>query len=130
METYLVISDFAGLVVMTTKSRTKVAISQDVIGYLRNSKQMNKPNVIIYRDISSMACCHGPFRMVPKVKVSDGKEPNEMFVLIEDVDGIRVWAEKALVPQIESGNSIFITVKKGLLKSLKVEIGSQVLDKT
>ena len=54
-------------------------------------------------------------------------EPDEMFALIENFDGIRVWAEKALVPRIEYSNFVSINLKKGILKSLKVEICSQMV---
>ena len=104
-----------------------VVISQEAVDYI-GQKQV-KPNVVIYRDILGLGCCAAKaFEFVYKVKVT-GDERDEMFTLVECSSGVRVWAERAILPKINASNSVVITLKKGLLKGLQVQLGQELVGK-
>lgn len=60
------------------------------------------------------------------VKISN-KDPDKYFALLEKVNGISVWVEKALMPKIEDSGYVKISLKIGLLKGLKIEFGSELI---
>ncbi len=90
---------------------------------------MQDPNIVIYRDIDKFGCsrCSGKaITFVISVKLMDGKKPNEYFMMYDKSYGIPVWIEKGLLAQLEN-KPILISMKKGLFKGLKIEIGSEIL---
>lgn len=103
---------------------SSIIISQEALDYIRIEKRMKRPNLVIYRDIQTISCCSSKiFDFITKVKAIDGKEPNELFVVIDNVQGIPVWVERALLSQInDASNCTMISLKKGLVKGLKLII--------
>lgn len=104
-----------------------VIISEDAIDFL--SAQKRKPNsiIVIYRGIRNISYGYGrEFTFIQKLKVFDGKKPNKYFMKYDDSCGIPVWIEKGLLSHLEN-KPILITLKKGLLKGLKLETGYKIL---
>lgn len=103
---------------------SNIIISQEAVDYIRIEKRMKRPNLVIYRDIQTISCCSSKiFDFVAKVKAIDGKEPNELFVVIDNVQGIPIWVERALLSQInDASNCVMISLKKWLVKGLKLMI--------
>jgi hypothetical protein len=100
----------------------ELAITADAKKYLDQKAARDPLNIIIYRDLDLGTCkCAGTgFKFVSKVKVSR-KEPDTMFAIMGSVDGLPVWVEKALFPEIQNGfERGKLKLKKGLL-GLKLE---------
>lgn len=101
-------------------------IEPEVIEY---AKSKGKKNILVYRDIpfGSCRCSGGHFLFTTKVRLSE-KEPNEYFSLLEKIDGvISVWVEKALMPKIEGGGYVKISLTGSFLKKLSIEFGSELI---
>jgi hypothetical protein len=99
-----------------------VIISEDAIDFLH---QKRKPNsiIVIYRGIRNIR----EFTFIPKLKVLDRKEiDDKYFMMNDDSCVIPVWIEKGVLSYIEN-RPILITLKKGLLKSLRLETGYRYL---
>jgi hypothetical protein len=110
--------------VLTLKN---VIISKDAIDFLRLRRRLRDPQIIIYRDICNLSYGYGrQFTFIQKLKVFDGKKPNKYFMKYDDSCGIPVWIEKGLLSHLEN-KPILITLKKGLLKGLKLETGYKIL---
>lgn len=92
------------------------------------AKSKGKKNILIYRDIPFGSCirCSGNNSCFTTSELS-GKDPDKYFTLLERTDGISVWAEKALLPKMAGGGYVKISLKKGLLKGLAVEFGSELI---
>ena len=104
-----------------------VIISKDAIDFLRLRRRLRDPQIIIYRDICNIGYDYGrQFTFIQKLKVFDGKKPNKYFMKYDDSCGIPVWIEKGLLSHLEN-KPILITLKKGLLKGLKLETGYKIL---
>lgn len=104
-----------------------VVISKDAINFLRLQKRLRDPQIVIYRDIRNISYGYGrEFTFIQKLKVLDGKKPNKYFMKYDDSCGIPVWIEKGLLSHLEN-KPILITLKKGLLKGLKLETGYKIL---
>ncbi|MGH9876658.1 MAG: hypothetical protein ACRD5H_03395 [Nitrososphaerales archaeon] len=103
---------------------SKIMISQEAVKYIHFAKKMRRPNLIIYRDIQAIGCCTPKaFGFVPRVKALDGKEPDELFTVADNVQGMPVWVEKGLLPQVNDTNSrVMISLKRGLMRGLKLRI--------
>jgi hypothetical protein len=56
----------------------------------------------------------------------DNKRPNEYFIMYDNSCGIPLWIEKGLLAQLKN-KPILITLKKGLLKGLKLDSGYDIL---
>jgi hypothetical protein len=94
--------------------------------FLHLEKKLHNPNIVIYRGILNL--CYGynsVFIFIPKVKVK-AKRPNEYFVMYDNSYGIPVWIEKGLLTELKN-QPILISMKNGLFKGLKLEIGIKVL---
>jgi len=86
---------------------------------------MLRPNIVIYRDVSGIILGYTtkPLTFVPKVKLLDGKEPNELFTVADNSQGIPVWVEKALLSKINNTtNSVTIYLKRGLMRNPKLAV--------
>jgi hypothetical protein len=104
-----------------------VIISKDAIDFLRLRRRLRDPQIIIYRDICNIGYGYGrQFTFIQKLKVFDGKKPNKYFMKYDDSCGIPVWIEKGLLSHLEN-KPILITLKKGLLRGLKLETGYKIL---
>jgi hypothetical protein len=104
-----------------------VIISKDAIDFLRLRKRIRDPQIIIYRDIRNIGYGYGrEFTFIQKLKVFDGKKPNKYFMKYDDSCGIPVWIEKGLLSRLDD-KPILITLRKGLLKGLKLETGYKLL---
>jgi hypothetical protein len=98
-----------------------VTVSQEATDYVR-SKKMQRPNIVVYRDASGIILGYTTkrLRFVPKVRLMD-KEPDELFVVAGSSAGIPVWVERGLLPGL-AGSSITITLRKGITKSLALQL--------
>jgi hypothetical protein len=107
-----------------------VIVSKQAIEFVNSQKHILNPIIVIYRDIAKFGCWYSakPVSFVPKAKVIDEKKINEYFTMFNNSYDIRIWVERALLSKL-SVNPILITVKTGLLKGLKLEIGSETLKK-
>ena len=105
-----------------------VVISEDVISFLHQKKRKSDLIIVIYRGICNISYGYGrEFIFIPKLKVFDGKKPNnKYFMMYDDSCGIPVWIENGLLSRLEN-KPILITLKKGLLKGLKLETGYSIL---
>lgn len=100
----------------------------EVLEYARNK---GKKNILIYRDIPFGSCsrCSGKDSyFTTSVKLSD-KNPDRYFALLETTGGVSVWAEKALIPKIESSGYVRIYLKKGLLRGPAIQFSSELIGK-
>jgi hypothetical protein len=98
--------------------------------FLHLEKRMHDPNIVIYRDILNLGCGYArAFTFISKVKVLDGKKPNNKYFLMYDKDnyGIPIWIEKGLLTQLENKPILISMKKKAFFKGLNLEIGTQVL---
>ena len=104
----------------------RAVISKAAADYILNKKRLRRPNIIIYRDmIGSSYRAPGAFLFIPKVKVIDGKEPNELFTVVDNASGIPVWIERGLLNSTPPNDSFMVYVERGLFKRLKVETSSK-----
>jgi hypothetical protein len=105
-----------------------IIISREVMYFLHLEKRMCDPNIVIYRDILNLGCGYArAFTFITRVKVIDGKKPNEYFVMYDrDNYGIPIWIEKGLLTQLENKPILISMRKKGFFKGLKLEIGTQI----
>lgn len=102
-----------------------VIVSREAVDYIKG-KKIKTPNVVIYRDVMGTTFrAPGAFKFIPKLKVT-GKEPNELFALVDNSHGMPVWVERGLLRQ---SDSFFITLGKGPIKRLKLEMGSKLIGK-
>ena len=108
----------------------KVIISEDVIWFLRQKKKKPYPVVVIYRGICNISYGYGrEFVFIPKLKVLDRRKiDSNYFIMYDDSYAIPVWVEKGILPHLEN-RPISITLKKGLIKGLKLETGYEILSK-
>lgn len=102
-------------------------ISQEVIDYI-GEKKMKRPNLVLYRDVSGIVMSYTTrrLRFEPRVKLAE-KEPNELFVIKDNSYGIPIWVERGLLPSLSRCNTVLITLKKGLRKSLELRLGSDIV---
>lgn len=107
-----------------------LVVSEQVIDFVKSQKHILNPAIVIYRDVAKSGCWYSakPISFVPKAKVIDEKKLNEYFTKFNNKYDIRIWVERALLSKLNS-NPVLITVKTGLLKGLKLEIGSEILKK-
>ena len=105
-----------------------VVVSEDVINFLHLQKRKPDPIIVIYRGICNISYGYGrEFIFIPKLKILDRKKlDNKYFMMYDDSCGIPVWIEKGLLSRLEN-KPILITLKKGLLKGLKLETGCKIL---
>jgi hypothetical protein len=105
-----------------------IVISKDAINFLHLQKKIRNPIIVIYRGICNISYGYGrEFTFIPKLKVFDSKKPNnKYFMMYDDSCGIPVWIEKGLLSRLEN-KPILITLKKGLLKGLKLDTGYSIL---
>lgn len=95
-----------------------IAISPDATRYLL--RKAKRPNVVIYRDVFSAT---RGFLYIPRVRAAR-REPSGHFEPSSHT-GITVWVEKEFLRQLSPGESIYISLDRGLIKSLKVEMDSE-----
>jgi len=107
-----------------------IIISEDAIDFLRAQKSKPSSIIVIYRGIRNISYGYGrEFIFVPKLKILDRRQIDEMyFMMYDDSCVIPVWIEKGILSHLEN-RPILITLKKGLLKSLKLETGYKILAK-
>lgn len=86
-----------------------------------------RPNVIIYCDVFSSRKGSGP-TFIPKVTVTYGREPGGQFV-VENHGGIPVWIDRGLLSQISPDESLSIGLNRGLIKTLKIDLVSQQVER-
>lgn len=92
-------------------------------GAVRYVQDRRKAGIVVYRDLLSRSNSSSHF--IPKVKAAE-REPAGAFVPAEGNDsGVPVWIERALLEQLEGHESLHISVDRGLIKRLKVELGSE-----
>lgn len=98
--------------------------------FINSQRNISNPIIVIYRDTVKFGCWYSakPIAFVPKAKVIDEKKLNEYFTIFDKSYGIDIWVEKALFPKLKE-NPVLITIRAGLLKKLKLEIGSETLKK-
>lgn len=104
-----------------------VVISQDVINFLHQKKKKSDLIIVIYRGICNISYGYGrEFIFIPKLKIFDRKKlDNKYFMMYDDSCGIPVWIEKGLLSHLDN-KPILVTLKKGLLKGLKLETGYKI----
>jgi hypothetical protein len=104
----------------------RTVVSQAALDHILNKKRLRRPNIIIYRDIvGANYRAPGAFLFIPKVKVIDGQEPNELFTVFDNASGIPVWIERGLLNSTSPNDSFIVDVERGLFKRLKVEMSSK-----
>jgi hypothetical protein len=105
-------------------------VSEQVMQFINTQRDISKPIIVIYRDIAKFGCWYSakPIAFVPKAKVMDEKKLNENFIMFDNSYGIHIWAEKGLLPKLKD-QPVLISMNTGLLKGLKLEIGSETLKK-
>lgn len=86
-----------------------------------------RPNIIIYCDVFSSRKGSGP-AFIPKVIVAYGREPGGQFV-VENHGGMPVWIDRWLLSQISPDESFSIGLNRGLIKTLKIELVSQQVER-
>jgi len=103
-------------------------VSREAMNYI-SGKKMKRPNLVLYRDVSGIVMSYTTkrLRFEPKVKLAE-KEPNELFVVKDNSYGFPIWVEKGLLPSLSRCNTVLITLKKGLRKSLELKLGSELVD--
>ena len=67
-------------------------------------------------------------RFYTKVIVTYGREPAGQFV-VENHDGIPMWIDKWLLSQISPDESFLMDLNRGLIKTPKIEIVSQQIER-
>lgn len=104
-----------------------VVISEDVINFLHQKKGKSDLIIVIYRGICNISYGYGrEFIFIPKLKIFDRKKlDNKYFMMYDDSCGIPVWIEKGLLSRLDN-KPILVTLKKGLLKGLKLETGYKI----
>jgi hypothetical protein len=104
-----------------------VVISEDVINFLHQKKRKSDLIIVIYRGICNISYGYGrEFIFIPKLKIFDRKKlDNKYFMMYDDSCGIPVWIEKGLLSHLDN-KPILVTLKKGLLKGLKLETGYKI----
>lgn len=106
-----------------------IEVGKDALEY---AKGKGKRNILVFRDIPFGSCsrCSGKNSYFTVcVKLSD-KDPDKYFALLDTIDGVSIWSEKALLSKIEGSGYTRISLKKGLLKGLTVEFGSELIGRT
>lgn len=103
-----------------------IVVSQEAMDYI-NGKNMKRPNLVLYRDVSGIVMSYTTrrLRFEPRVKLAE-KEPNELFVVKDNSYGFPIWVEKGLLPSLAKCNTVFITLKKGFRKSLELKLGPEL----
>ena len=105
-------------------------ISQEVIKFLQRGGQKIDPNIIIYRDSPTIDCEHDnvePSTFVISIKVLYGEKPSKSYFEMYDHSyGISVWVEKRLLRYLWD-KPILISLKKGLFKRLRIQVGSEII---
>lgn len=96
---------------------------------VRHVQDRRKAGIVVYRDVLGRSSpSHSPShkqQFIPRVKVAD-REPGALFVSVDGNDsGVPVWVERALLSQLEEHESLHISVDRGLIKRLKIELGSE-----
>lgn len=86
-----------------------------------------RPNVIIYCDVFSSRKGSGP-TFIPKVIVTYGRKPGAQFV-VENHSGIPFWIDRWLLSQISPDESLSIGLNRGLIKTLRIELVSQQVER-
>ena len=104
-----------------------VVISEDVINFFHQKKRKSDLIIVIYRGICNISYSYGrEFIFIPKLKIFDRKKlDNKYFMMYDDSCGIPVWIEKGLLSHLDN-KPILVTLKKGLLKGLKLETGYKI----
>jgi hypothetical protein len=105
-----------------------IIISQEAIKFLYSKGQMQTPNIVIYRDDPTISCCNvRPSTFLTSIKVMDRDTINDNFLMMYDNSyDISIWVEKGLLKYLDN-KPVLISLKKGLFKRLKIEIGSEIL---
>ena len=105
-----------------------IVISQEAIEFLRQQQQKGEANIVIHRDDPPISCSTvEPSTFIIDLEVKYGEKPDEYFFMMCDKShGIPVWLEKRLLSYLDN-KPVLITLKKGLFKRLKIEIGSEIL---
>lgn len=105
-----------------------IVISQEAIEFLRHQQQNGDANIVIHRDDPPISCSTvEPSTFIIDLEVKYGEKPDEYFFMMYDKShGIPVWLEKRLLSYLDN-KPVLITLKKGLFKRLKIEIGSEIL---
>jgi hypothetical protein len=105
-----------------------IIISQEAIKFLYGEGQMQAPNIVIYRDDPTISCCNvrpSTFLISIKAMVRDTINDN-FFMMYDNSYDISIWVEKGLLKYLEN-KPVLISLKKGLFKRLKIEVGSEIL---
>ncbi|SRR6266516_2976373 len=105
-----------------------ITISQEAIKFLHSEERVRDPNLVIYRDDPTISCCNvQPSTFLISIKVIPRDTINDNFFKMYDNGyDISIWVEKGLLKYLEN-KPVLISLKKGLFKRLKIEIGSEVL---
>jgi hypothetical protein len=108
----------------------KVTVSEDVISFLCRRKGKSSSAIVIYRGICNIGYGYGrEFVFVPKLKVLDRKKiDNKYFMVYDNSYAVPIWIERGIV-SILKNRPILITLRKGLVKGLKLETGYKILAK-
>jgi hypothetical protein len=106
-----------------------IVISQEVIKLLQGGQKIDA-NIIIYRDSPTIECEPDnvePSTFVISIKILYGEKPSKSyFEMYDDSYGIPVWVEKSLLTYL-SDKPILISLKKGLFKRLRIQVGSEII---
>jgi hypothetical protein len=105
-----------------------VIISQEALRFLVHERRKGDAKIVIHRDDPPISCCNEqPTTFIISLKVMYGENPNDSsFVTYDKSYGIPVWIEKRLLSYLEN-KPVLISLKKGLFKRLKIEVGSEIL---
>ena len=105
-----------------------IIICQEAIKFLYSKGQMQTPNIVIYRDDPTISCCNvRPSTFLISIKVMDRDTINKnLFMMHDSSYGIPIWVAKGLLRYLEN-KPVLISLKKGLFKRLKIEVGSEIL---
>jgi hypothetical protein len=100
-----------------------VAISKEARDHISRKK---RPNIIVYQDVFRAG--KRGLLFIPKVALTSGREPGSQFA-VQNQGGIPVWVEKGLLNSLPEGDLLLIGMQRGLIKSLKIELVSERLER-
>jgi len=105
-----------------------IIISQEAMQFLHHKQRNGDAKIVIHRDDPSISCCNvQPSNFITSLEVRYGEKPNESFFTIcNNSYCIPVWIEKRLLSYLDN-KPVLISLKKGLFKRLKIEIGSEIV---
>jgi hypothetical protein len=84
-------------------------------------KMQRRAGVLVYRDVLK----NGEF--IPKAMI--GTDPGDSLFILADNRTVPVWVEKEFFDQLEEGCSVSISMDRGFVKRLKLDIEQNAVER-